>query len=270
MSLNAFDLTPHIGSRIEVDKAGLVGGAYSEEIRMLLRERGVLVARGLHLDAAEQRAFSETLGRVKEADDDGLQNISLDRELNASAEYLKGSFFWHIDGSNDDVPNFAATLTAKRLSETGGTTCFASTYAAYEGLSDEDKERCAGLRVVHDLYASQRMVKPEFTMRDYKAWRSLPAKVHPLVWTHETGRKSLILGASADYVEDMERHASRELLCRLRDWATRDEFVYRHEWELGDLLVWDNTGTMHRVEPYPIDSGRLLIRTTIDGHEAIR
>jgi alpha-ketoglutarate-dependent taurine dioxygenase len=57
-------------------------------------------------------------------------------------------------------------------------------------------------------------------------------------------------------------------LCRLREWATQPQFVYRHHWKLGDTVIWDNTGTMHRVLPYPFDSGRLMHRTKLMGEEA--
>ena len=63
--------------------------------------------------------------------------------------------------------------------------------------------------------------------------------------------------------------AGRALLDELLAWATQPRFVYRHEWSVGDLVIWDNTGCMHRVEPYPADSGRMTHRTTLVGEEAI-
>jgi alpha-ketoglutarate-dependent taurine dioxygenase len=89
------------------------------------------------------------------------------------------------------------------------------------------------------------------------------------VWTHQSGRKSLLLGATADYVVGMPVEESRALLARLRDWCTQPQYVYRHEWQLGDLLIWDNTGTMHRVLPYADDSGRLMHRTILAGEEPL-
>jgi alpha-ketoglutarate-dependent taurine dioxygenase len=91
-----------------------------------------------------------------------------------------------------------------------------------------------------------------------------------MVWTHQSGRKSLLLGATADYVIGLSVEESRALLARLRDWATQPQYVYRHEWELGDLLIWDNTGTMHRALPYPVESGRLMHRTILAGEESLQ
>ena len=77
-----------------------------------------------------------------------------------------------------------------------------------------------------------------------------------------------MLGVTAAYVVGMSWEDSSELLCKLRDHATQPEFVYRHEWRVGDLVMWDNTGTMHRALPYPHDSGRMMHRTKLQGEEA--
>jgi alpha-ketoglutarate-dependent taurine dioxygenase len=92
---------------------------------------------------------------------------------------------------------------------------------------------------------------------------------HPLVWAHASGRKSLVLGATAAYVEGLAPDDSRALLDRLQAWATQPQYVYEHEWSVGDLVIWDNTGTMHRVIPYAADSGRLMHRTTLVGEEPL-
>src|SRR3546814_12673580 len=81
-------------------------------------------------------------------------------------------------------------------------------------------------------------------------WQRSPSKECPLVWTHKSGRKSLLLGATADYVVGWSAEKSRALLAQLRDWATQPQYVYRHEWQVGDLLIWATTGTMHRARPY--------------------
>lgn len=90
----------------------------------------------------------------------------------------------------------------------------------------------------------------------------------PLVWRHRSGRKSLILGCTAYHIIGMDPKASTELLVKLRDWATQERFVYRHQWTVGDMVMWDNTGTMHRALPYDPASGRMLHRTKLEGEEA--
>jgi alpha-ketoglutarate-dependent taurine dioxygenase len=176
---------------------------------------------------------------------------------------------WHIDGFGDDVPTLASMLSARKLSSVGGQTEFANTYAAFEDLPEKRKQELQKMRVVHTMIATQRDVFPNATPAQRAAWARFPDKVHPLVWTHRSGRKSLVLGSSASHVVGMEPGDGRALLDELMAWATQPRFVYRHEWSLGDLVIWDNTGCMHRVEAYPPDSGRMMHRTTLVGEEAI-
>jgi alpha-ketoglutarate-dependent taurine dioxygenase len=92
---------------------------------------------------------------------------------------------------------------------------------------------------------------------------------HPLVWRHRSGRKSLVLGMSVDHVVGLPEGESRALVDRLTAHATRPEIVYSHAWQVGDLLIWDNCGVMHRATPYDPSSGRLMHRTTLYGVERI-
>lgn len=269
MSFSALPLTPRIGIEIQSDQDTLLSGKHAAELRSLLAERGVLIFRDLNLDGPRQVTFARTLGDVLPQGDNYIMKISLDKNENPGAEYLKGSFYWHIDGATDDVPTRAALLTAKKLSSTGGQTEFANTYAAYEDLPESEKEALAKLRVVHSFENAQRMVNPEPAYSELQMWQRMKPKTHPLVWKHQSGRKSLVLGATASHIEGMDLDEGRALLCRLREWTTQSQFVYRHHWRVGDLLIWDNTGVMHRVQPYPLDSGRMMHRTTLVGEEAL-
>jgi alpha-ketoglutarate-dependent taurine dioxygenase len=113
------------------------------------------------------------------------------------------------------------------------------------------------------------METPEPSLALLEEWRTYSRSEQPLVWSHASGRKSLLLGSSAQYVVGKSPEDSRYILTKLRDWATRPEFVYRHQWRIGDLLIWDNTGCMHRVLPYPAGSGRLMRRFVLKGEEPV-
>lgn len=268
--LTAVDLTPRIGTEIKADVATLLSGRHRTELRELLERRGVLVFRQLNLDDEQQMAFTQTLGKLMLQNQKPLLSISLDKGVNQEvAEYLKGAFYWHIDMTTSDVPNLATLLTGRVLSAEGGDTEFANTYAAWDDLPSSEQKALEGLRVQHSFVNSQLYVNPEPTHAEMLAWRKKPTKIHPLVWTHKSGRRSLVLGSTAAHVVGMELEASRLLLCHLRDWATQPQFVYRHQWTAGDLVIWDNTGVMHRATPYPLDSGRHMRRTTIEGEEAL-
>src|SRR6476469_8753810 len=121
-----------------------------------LDEHGVLVFRGLHLDDATQVAFSKQLGDVvilgvPEGPNPEIFRVTLDPAKNPAANYLRGTFDWHIDGMTEDIPIMATILSAHDVAETGGETEFASTYAAYDHLTADEQERFASTRVVHTI-----------------------------------------------------------------------------------------------------------------------
>ena len=238
-----------------------------------LDANGALVFRGLHLDDETQVAFSRKLGNVELFDTGGLPEIfrvTLDPAKNRLAGYLKGTFDWHIDGATDDVPIMATLLSAHAISSTGGETEFSSTYAAYDDLSDDDKERYLTVRVVHSLEAAQRLVNPDPSPEELAIWRQRPTKTHPLVWHHQSGRRSLVLGATTSHVEGMDLEEGRALLDDLLAWSTTPDRVYQHKWSVGDLVIWDNRGVLHRALRYDAASARDMHRTTLSGDEPIQ
>lgn len=267
--LETTDLTPLIGTEVKADVETLVGGQYAKQIRELLARRGVLVFRELNMTDEEQKAFTLTLGELMRQRDKDFLNISLDKSVEPVAEYLRATFFWHIDMTRVDVPNLATLLSARVLPDHGGETEFANTYVAWEELPKDEQRRYEGLKVLHTHQASQRMFTPEPTLAQVEGWLGDAKRVQPLVWSHRSGRKSLVLGASADHIVGKNPDESLWILTYLREWATQSRFVYRHDWKVGDLVIWDNTGTMHRALPYRADSGRLMRRSIIMGEEPI-
>lgn len=257
-----------IGSIIESDKETLLSGRYGAEIRALLEDRGVIVFPQINFTDEEQIEFSRTVGEFVPEMHGKVFAISMDKNVNPQAEYTKGAFYWHIDGTMQHVPIFASLMSAKVLSKTGGNTEFCNTYAAYDALSDEERAALEDLKVVHSFYNSQRYVNPEPDIATMEEWMALGTNELPLVWTHRSGRKSLVLGSTAEYVVGMEPMESARLLVRLRSWSTQERFSYSHEWSVGDAVIWDNTGTMHRAMAYPLDSDRRMHRTRLAGEEA--
>jgi alpha-ketoglutarate-dependent taurine dioxygenase len=242
-----------------------------------LEANGVLVFRDLDLDPETQVAFCQRIGELDYSEGHhpvpGIYRVTRDAAKNSAAEYLKGTFHWHIDGCtplHGEPPQKATLLSAKAVTDSGGDTEFASTYAAYDTLSEEEKQQFAALRVLHSLEASQRLVYPDPTPEQIEGWRTRPTSVHPLVWTHRSGRKSLLISAGAEHVVGMDAVESRALLDELMERATKDDLVYRHHWSVGDTVIWDNTGVMHRATPYPAGSPREMLRTTIFGDEPIQ
>jgi alpha-ketoglutarate-dependent taurine dioxygenase len=242
-----------------------------------LEEVGVLVFRDLHLDPETQVEFCRKLGPIEtnltaSHDVEGIFRVTLDRSKTATADYFVGNFGWHIDGctpNKDAYPPMVTMLSAQIVAE-GGDTEFASTYRAYDELSEEEKQSFASLRVLHRF---ERAVLPFLdnpTPEHLARLRGQPTKVHPLVWTHESGRRSLVIGTHADQVEEMSAEESRALLDGLLERATTPERVYRHEWREGDTVLWDNRGLLHHVIPYDRTLPREMWRTTVLGQEPIQ
>jgi alpha-ketoglutarate-dependent taurine dioxygenase len=160
-------------------------------------------------------------------------------------------------------------LTGRKLSAQGGQTEFANLYAAYEALPVAEQARLEGLRAVHSLAPSMKLIFDAPTQEQLDRWNNGSQSVRPIVWKHRSGRKSLVVGYSTDRVVDMPVADGRALLTSLIEWAAQPAFRYTHQWQVGDLVVWDNTAVMHRVVPYDEKSGRTMHRTSIAGTEAI-
>jgi alpha-ketoglutarate-dependent taurine dioxygenase len=269
--VKAFDtkyLKAKIGSEVTADARALTGGAFARELRALLIERGVLVFRNLDITLDEQREITASLGRLR----GGLQKVTRDeKESPEYAAYFNTTFFWHMDGAyGQKVPGFAASLRPARLPSEGGQTEFLNAYAAYDDLPDDEKRFIDRLRVVHSRLATMSRVTPDATDEEVATWRRTPPATQPLVWAHESGRKSLMLGNSVSHIEGMHPADSDDLLRGLRSHMTQAQYVYSHEWRMNDLLVWNNTGTMHRARPFDARSDRLLNRFSLEGEEPIR
>lgn len=270
LTLPTRDISARIGTQVLADKAALLSGEHAGALRELLEQRGVLVFPQIGFTDDEQVAFTETLGTLAtERKGEKVYNVTLDKAVNKQADYLKGSLYWHLDGTMNEVPILASLLSSKVLpTDGGGDTEFCNTYAAYDDLPAADKAEIENLRVVHSTWTTLMYYEPEPDLKTLQAMMAIGERELPLVWRHRSGRKSLVLGCTAGHVVGLDRRASTELLVRLREWSTQPQFVYRHQWSVGDLVIWDNTGTMHRARPYNPDSGRLLNRTKLEGEES--
>lgn len=275
MSVTFKHIKPLVGSTVHVDKAHLCDPDVIAQIREQLELRGALIFPQINVSDAEQLAFTEALGevanftkRVPGSDSSAadVYKITLDKKINTEPDYVLGTFFWHIDGLLLDIPLPKATiLSARQLSDAGGSTEFANLYAAYDNLSEEEKAEVADMKVIHTIEAAVRPVFGNTPLERAAHYLTMaPPMEHPLVWTHGDGRKSLLLGTHADGVVGMPGPHGRAYMWRLNQWASQPDFVLTHKWQVGDLAIWDNEGLMHRVVPYT-DEGRVMHRTSIAG-----
>ncbi|MFF0011397.1 TauD/TfdA dioxygenase family protein [Streptomyces sp. NPDC005374] len=277
MAVTVTEPTPTTGVEITgLSGSRLVDRAVAKECRSALEQRGVVIYRGADIDDDDLVAFSRLLGRVVPLPRGGhpthreIQRITRDPSKSPLAAYRESTFHWHIDGTTSEVPDSTTLLTVRQVSDDGeGDTEFANTFAAYEALSEREKRELDGVRAVHSFAASQLLVTPDPSPEERAAWDRNPAREHPLVWKRADGRRSLLIGATAGEVVGRPAASGRAFLDHLLDRATRPEFTLRHRWRPGDLVVWDNTGMLHRALPYGRASSRLMHRTSVAGEETV-
>lgn len=165
-----------------------------------------------------------------------------------------------------EAPPKASMLYALEVPPAGGNTYFCNMYRAYESLPDPLRNKIAGFTLKHDAtYNSGGYVRQGLSAVDDPL--TSPGVYHPLVCTHpETGRRALYLGRRRNaHVAGLSLEESEALLDELWSYATQDAGVWYNEWKAGDVVLWDNRSTMHRRDPFDVDSRRILHRTQIKG-----
>ncbi len=178
--------------------------------------------------------------------------------------YGLGNRLWHTDASFQDPPGRYSMLSAKVVPPVDADTEYADMRAAYDALPDEEKARLEGLRVHHSIAHSRQTLGFEFSESEQDA---LKGAIHPLIRTiPRSKRRSLYVASHASRIIDWPVPEGRLLLRDLIEHATRPEFVYRHQWRVGDLVIWDNRATMHRARPFDDAKYRRELRrvTTLD------
>lgn len=210
----------------------------------------VLAFRDQQLTKAQQVAFSEQFGPLERhtlsnrgADEFPMVHVVSNLDAAGVPSGTLGSREWHRDKSFRPAPSLATILHALQLPPSGGDTCFANMYAAYEALSEAEKADVDELRVVHSWEFSRANLGR--TMSEEEK-RDAPNTSHPLARTHpDTGRKCLFMGTHASYLESMPIEEGRARIVALEAHATQPRFVYRHHWRPGDVLMWDNRCLLH-------------------------
>jgi alpha-ketoglutarate-dependent 2,4-dichlorophenoxyacetate dioxygenase len=206
------------------------------------------------------RLGSDALADISNLDEQG--NIS--PADNRRRAYGLGNRLWHTDASFQDPAGRYSMLSAKVIPPAGADTEYADMRAAYDTLPVETKARLEGLRVHHSIAYSRQTLGFEFSPEE--AGR-LEGAVHPLVRViPRSHRRSLYLASHASRIIDWPLPEGRLLLRDLTEHATQPQFVYRHRWAVGDLVIWDNRATMHRARPFDDILHRRELRrvTTLD------
>ena len=246
-----------------------------EELRALWAQHPVLLFRRQALSEDELADFSAHLGPLERVvrtewaspvrPEVGLISNLKDAQARPIGGLGDGEIEWHSDQSYMMSPATGAMLYAIELPPAGGMTSWIDLCAAYAGLPDRLKRAVEGKRAIFDYRKRLGGYQGVDRVISEEATRKTPPVLHPLVHTHPvTGKKALYLDSTTTIgIDGMENGSRSALLDQINELATRPQFVYRHHWQVGDALLWDNGVTMHRREPFDPSARRLMKRTTL-------
>jgi taurine dioxygenase len=269
------------GAEIDLDLEREIDDGAFRAIESAFHDNIVVVFRGQQLSNERHIEFSSRFGEleihiVKKYLLPGFAEILLVSNIrNGQGEHIglaDAGFTWHTDTSYRRRPSRCSLLYAKEVPHRDGRplgdTVFANTIAAYDALPETIKKQIAGLKAIH-RYSSRRRVadspRPKLTPQQLA---ETPDIAHPIVRTHpHTGRKSLYVTAGECIgIQGLPQDEAVDLIAELDAHCVRPEFLYRHKWQAGDLLMWDNATSMHlAICDYALPQRRLMHRTTVIG-----
>jgi alpha-ketoglutarate-dependent 2,4-dichlorophenoxyacetate dioxygenase len=272
-----------VGEASAIDLRGVHDAETLATIRAGMDEHAVLVFHDQAFTDEEQLAFARRLdGALHERTGaraigtsrlgtealSDISNVGPDGEIQPRSdrrrEYALGNRLWHTDASFVDPPGRYSMLHARVIPPVGADTEFADLRAAWDALPPATKASLEGLRAHHSIAHSRQTLGFEFSADEQAR---LEGAIHPLVRTiPRSNRRSLYLASHASRIIDWPVPEGRLLLRDLIEHATQREFVYRHAWRVGDLVIWDNRATMHRATPFEDTRYRRELRrvTTLD------
>jgi len=250
------------------------------DLRTAWSEHVVLVFRDLDLTEQEQLRFAGRFGQLGERKQppealrprtEGVlqtdQRVMLVSNMKVDGEpvgsFGDGDMWYHIDSGYSERPYNYTFLYGIELPSTGGNTLFSNMYAAYDALPDEMKQRLRGKKALH-IHQYERRKRVELTE---EAIEISPHWFHPIFITHsESKRKSLFVDRlMTQRIEGVSHEESEKILEFLYQHGEKRDFVYEHEWRLGDFVMWDNRCAIHARTRFPDEESRLLRRCTIEG-----
>ena len=275
MSLTVEPSGQACGARITgIDLSGDLDPSLITEIRAAWLKHRVVCFPGQQMDDDALERFTSAMGGFGEdpffAPIKGRENIAaILREADETTPLFAEN--WHSDWSFLDRPPSGTCLLSIEIPPIGGDTMFTNQIAAFAALPDERKDYLRGLTAVHSArgaYAPDGAYGEDDEGRSMAikpSEEALATRTHPLVQKHpETGEEALF--SCAGYIvgiEGMSETESKPLLMDLLEWQGRDEFVYRHRWEEGMLILWDNRSVLHKATGGYEGHRRELHRTTI-------
>jgi len=283
MAIELTPLHPTLGAELRgVDLTRPVEPEIFAEIEAAFNRHGILVFPEQPVTDEQQLAFSRLFGQLEvnpnyagakmrlRADLADISNLDAEGRVLGRDDrrnlFNLGNQLWHTDSSFKHVPAKCSLLSARELPVPGpmggGETEFADLRAAWDALPEEERRKLDGLVVEHSIFRSRSQIG--FVDFNDEIFKELPPVSQALVRHHHySGRTSLYLASHASHIIGWPVEKGRALIEELIAFATQPQFVYRHHWTVGDLVIWDNRCTMHRGRPYDDTQRRVLHRTTV-------
>jgi taurine dioxygenase len=269
-------LSRYIGAEIRgLDLRESLDGETIQRVYQAWLEHSVLLFRGQTLSQEDLLSVTGYFGRIGALGRPAtfypkgysrlLPNIMMISNIRENGETIgalpDGEMNFHHDMIHKEMPHNGTLLYSLEIPSYGGDTLFASGYAAYDTLDPATKAKLEGRRAFHhyNYGATQRGGTGGVGATSEAA--------HPVFRTHEeTGRKAIYVNRLMTRgIEGLPQAESDALLEALFDHSEKPEFVYRHQWKVGDLLLWDNRCSAHARDDFPSDQRRLMLRTTVEG-----
>lgn len=251
-----------------------------------LFEHGVLIVRAGTIPAADFVAIGRAFGELEilpEPDKRhpdhpeifNLTNVRSDDQVvdfdEPQAVFLRGTQRWHTDSSFRAVPALCTMLNSVEVSKRGGQTQFADMRLALRLLPPEDRDKMAELKLVHSYEYSRANNPGRMNPMTDDERAKYPPVEHPWVRTHADGSQSLYMGGHASHIVGRDPAESRQWFAEIEAQLSVHDVLYEHQWQAGDLLIWDNRTLLHRVLPYDIaNERRVMQRITVSGTEPPR
>ena len=244
------------------------------EIEQAFHEHAVLVFPGQHLTREEQVAFARRFGEIEVLfpgyDAVPISTVDGDGQVMAPdhpvMQIVRGNQGWHTDSTYMPVSAKASVLSAQVVPAKGGQTEWADMRAAYEDLDEPTRARVSSLGAHHSIAYSQ--TKAGFDS-GVGYGMDVPPQLRPLVKVHpDTGRPALFIGRHAHAIPGLDAADSEALLDELLTFACRPPRVHRHEWQPGDVVVWDNRCVLHRACEWDLAEPRVMRHTRVAGDPA--
>ncbi|WP_170464554.1 TauD/TfdA dioxygenase family protein [Ruegeria arenilitoris] len=287
--MSAFEtrpLNPEFGVEVTgINLADATKDRLFGQVRALFEEHSALLFRGQDISDDQHKQLAELFGPIEDRKADERKNGekfevptvsnvrddgSITEEMDLHTLNLKSNFLWHSDSTFLPTPALTNILIGRVVTTEGGATELASTRAAWANMPDSLKAKVQGRGIWHRYSHSRRKISPE--LAELPMFNKWPDQHWNALWRNPVnGREALYIASHAFKLDGYDEADSQAIIEELIDFCTQPQFVYSHNWQVGDVLIWDQRAVLHRGTPWPYEQPRVLssICSTVTEADAI-